>query len=345
MKFTHQLVISSLAVLILSGCSDSAAQRREARGDFDYLSTAPMQTWKDPTNAQPQFYTKYQIPKGDYQGAIGKQVDIRPPQEVFDLIPGTQVAQRNGDAIVWFYSPDEVPKVWQTAKNVLAERKVATPVSTDKDIKTDWVTWNSKDEDTSIGAKYDITMLSTEERSGIQVSLTDWREGGKESKPTELEKSRYSAVMMNLITNQYDADKREEENKRAQALVKQIPITMGTDRSGLPVIIARIQYNLVWSRLPSMLKTMGFTVTDKNQSQGSIKADYKANGSDYWTRVGEKPIKLKSGSYTFLFGDLVNRTSVNLTNSAGKPVDEAVLKGLVPMFKDAAKHTKTDPTP
>ncbi len=62
-------------------------------------------------------------------------------------------------------------------------------------------------------------------------------------------------------------------------------------------------------------------------------------GSAYWTRVGEKPIDLKSGNkYTFLLGDLVNRTSINLTNSAGKPVSEDVLKALVPMLKDASEQ-------
>lgn len=341
MKFTHQLVVSSLAVLILSGCTDSPAQRREARGDFDYLSTEPMQTWKDPTNVHPQVYTKYQIPKGDYKGALGKGVDIRPPQEVLDLVPGTQVAQQNGDAILWFYNSEDISKVWQSTKIALEKRNVATPVDSDKEIKTDWVTWNTKDEDTSIGAKFDITALHTEERSGIKVSLTDWREGNKTSTATELEKSRYTALMMNLITNQYNEQVRAEDAKKAQELVKQIPITMGTDRSGLPVIIARIQYNVVWSRLPSILSTMGFTVQERNQSQGTIKAEYKAQNSAYWTRVGEKPIDLKSGKYTFLLGDLVNRTSVNLTNSSGKPVDEEVLKGLVPMFKDATKVQQT----
>ncbi len=276
MKFTHQLVVGSLAVLMLAGCSDSPAQRREARGDFDYLSTAPMQQWKDPTNVQPQFYTKYQIPKGDYKGAIGKQVDIRPPQEVLDLISGTQVEQKNGDAVLWFYNPAQLPKVWQTTKNVLQSRKVATTVNTDTEIKTDWVTWNSKDEDGPISAKYDIKELKNAERSGIQVTLTDWKEGSKESAPSGLEKSRYAALMMNLITNQYAEDVRAEDAKKAQELIKQIPITMGTDRSGLPVIIARIQYNLVWSRLPSILSTMGFTVQERNQSQGTIKAEYKS---------------------------------------------------------------------
>ncbi|MCF9378529.1 outer membrane protein assembly factor BamC, partial [Vibrio parahaemolyticus] len=34
----------------------------------------------------------------------------------------------------------------------------------------------------------------------------------------------------------------------------------------------------------------------------------------------------------FLFGDLGNRTSINVTDSAGKPVNEALLKEMVPVL-------------
>lgn len=38
--------------------------------------------------------------------------------------------------------------------------------------------------------------------------------------------------MTNLVTTRYDSDVRAEAARRAQELVKQIPITMGSDRSG-----------------------------------------------------------------------------------------------------------------
>ncbi len=119
--------------------------------------------------------------------------------------------------------------------------------------------------------------------------------------------------------------------------MKQIPITMGTDRSGFPVIIARTPYNVLWQRLPMILPKMGFTIDERNQSQGTIKAKYASPDDEFWNEIGVKPMELKSGTYTFLFGDLGNRTSINVTDSSGKPVEEAFLKSMAPVLAAVVK--------
>ncbi|MGB5804570.1 MAG: outer membrane protein assembly factor BamC, partial [Vibrio anguillarum] len=43
-------------------------------------------------------------------------------------------------------------------------------------------------------------------------------------------------------------------------------------------------------------------------------------------------------TYTFLLGDLGNRTSINVTNSAGKPVEEELLKDMVPVLSAIAER-------
>ncbi len=48
-------------------------------------------------------------------------------------------------------------------------------------------------------------------------------------------------------------------------------------------------------------------------------------------------MNLRAGTYTFLFGDLGNRTSVNVTNSAGKPVEEELLKEMAPVLAAIAE--------
>lgn len=61
MKFSRQLVLSSLAVFVLSACSGSATQRRQAKDDFAYLETPPLEQWQLPEGATPQFYPNYNI--------------------------------------------------------------------------------------------------------------------------------------------------------------------------------------------------------------------------------------------------------------------------------------------
>ncbi|GLT16410.1 outer membrane protein assembly factor BamC [Vibrio zhanjiangensis] len=340
MKLSHQLVVSSLAVFVLSACSGSATQRRQAKDDFDYLNTQPLTEWKEVTGAEIRTYPNYQIPSGEFSGGIGKDVDIRPPQQVLELIPGARTERHAGEVILWLLKKDEQDKVWQTVQTMLKERKVAIREQSDDRIETDWVTWVSEDEDGEIGSRYEITKMAANNRYGFKISLIDWREAGK-SKPVSLtNKERYNVLMTNLVTARYDLEARQEAERRAEALVKNIPITMGTDRSGFPVIIARSPYNVLWSRLPKLLPAMGFTIEDRNQSQGTVKAKYAEPNDEFWTQIGVKPINLPAGKYTFLFGDLGNRTSINVTNSAGKPVEEKLLKDMVPVLSAVAdKHT------
>lgn len=338
MKFTHQLVISSLAVFVLSACAGSASQRRQAKDDFAYLETPDLKGWQLPEGASPQFYPNYQIPEGDFQGGLGRSVDIRPPQQVLELIPGARAERQNGEVTLWMIKQDEADKVWQTALAMLKERNIGIAAQSENQIDTDWVTWVSEDEEVEIGSRYQISRVMANNRFGFKISLTGWREGGKEMPVSATNKERYNAFMTNLVTARYDTELRQEAARKAQQLVKQIPITMGSDRSGFPVIIARTSYDILWQRLPNLMPQFGFTLEERNQSQGTIKAKYAAPDDAFWQDIGVKPISLKSGTYTFLLGDLGNRTSINVTNSAGKPVEEELLKDMVPVLSAIAER-------
>lgn len=323
MKFSRQLVLSSLAVFVLSACSGSATQRRQAKDDFAYLETPPLEQWQLPEGATPQFYPNYNIPQGEFAGGIGKQVDIRPPQQILELIPGARYERNQGEVTLWLIKQEEADEVWQTVKDMLAERQIPIDMQSDTHIETGWVTWRSEDEEMEIGSRYAIDRFEANNRHGFKINLVDWREGTELKPVTVTNKERYNVFMTNLVTSQYDQVKRDEAQRRAQELVKQIPITMGTDRSGFPVIIARTPYNVLWQRLPMILPKMGFTIDERNQSQGTVKAKYASPDDEFWNEIGVKPMELKSGTYTFLFGDLGNRTSINVTDSSGKPVEEA----------------------
>ncbi|EGQ7994130.1 outer membrane protein assembly factor BamC [Vibrio vulnificus] len=337
MKFSRQLVLSSLAVFVLSACSGSATQRRQAKDDFAYLETPPLEQWQLPEGATPQFYPNYNIPQGEFAGGIGKQVDIRPPQQILELIPGARYERNQGEVTLWLIKQEEADEVWQTVKDMLAERQIPIDMQSDTHIETGWVTWRSEDEEMEIGSRYAIDRFEANNRHGFKINLVDWREGTELKPVTVTNKERYNVFMTNLVTSQYDQVKRDEAQRRAQELVKQIPITMGTDRSGFPVIIARTPYNVLWQRLPMILPKMGFTIDERNQSQGTIKAKYASPDDEFWNEIGVKPMELQSGTYTFLFGDLGNRTSINVTDSSGKPVEEAFLKSMAPVLAAVVK--------
>lgn len=332
MKFSHQLVVGSLAVLVLSACSNNPAQRRQAKNDFAYLNTKPLTPWVLPEGINSELYPNFTIPEGEFPGEIGRKVDIRPPQQVLELIPGARVERHDGDVTLWMVRQDDTDALWQAALLMMRERNVDAIEQPDGSIHTSWINWLAADEDTVLGSRYQLARVSANNRFGLKVSLIEWREDGKAAQVTATQKARYTAFMTNLVTNRYDQQVREEANRRAQELVKHIPITMGSDRSGLPVIIARTPYEVLWQRLPNLLPQMGFTIEERNQSQGMVKARYASPNDQFWEHIGVKPLNLRSGSYTFLFGDLGNRTSINVTDSSGTPVEEALLKEMAPVL-------------
>ena len=338
MKLSSQLVMSSLAVFVLTACSGGANQRRQAKDDFEYLNTESLSEWNMPADAQPQFYPNYDIPQGNFEGGIGKAVHIRPPQEVLELIPGARLERSNGEVTLWLLRKDELDLVWQTVQNMISTNQIPVEKQSENLIETGWVTWNSADEDMEIGSRYDISRFEANNRFGFKVNLVDWREGEQVKEVSRTNRERYNVLMTNLVTARYDQQVREDAQKKAQELVKQIPITMGTDRSGLPVIIARAQYNVLWQRLPELLPKIGFTIESRSQSQGTVEARYASPDDAFWNDIGVKPIDLDAGKYTFLFGDLGNRTSINVTNSSGKPVEAEFLKSLAPVLAAVAKQ-------
>ena len=180
MKLSHQLVVSSLAVFVLSACSGDATQRRQAKDDFDYLNTPPLTEWNNIEGVNPRNYTNYQIPQGEFSGGVGRDVDIRPPQQVLELIPGARAERKNGEVTLWLLREDELDKVWQTALKMLQEQNIAIREQTDNRIETDWVSWQSEDEDAEIGSRYEITSVEANNRYGFKISLIDWREAGKQ---------------------------------------------------------------------------------------------------------------------------------------------------------------------
>ncbi len=343
MKLSHQLVSGALAVFLLSGCSVDPISLRQARNDFGYLDTPALGTFNAPENAPIQFYPDYKIPSGDYKGPLGKDVDIRPPQQVLELVSGARVIRAKGQVTVQLVSQAELDKVWKVMTDVLHEKSIPLRSETDNQIETDWIVWKSEDEPVDISARYQVERSATDGRYAFSIRLLQWREGDKVIKPSELSRAKYNALMTNMVMVKFDQLQRDENLRREQQRIKNIPIMMGSDRSGLPVIIARARYDIMWQRLPEILSHMGFTIEDRSQSQGTMKTKYSSPDEDVWQSFGVSAPDMPNAKYTFLLGDLGNRTSINITDTKGKPLDQDKLNDIADILVQVMKHTPNTP--
>ncbi|MEI8634142.1 outer membrane protein assembly factor BamC [Vibrio sp. PP-XX7] len=80
-------------------------------------------------------------------------------------------------------------------------------------------------------------------------------------------------------------------------------------------MIARSPYDALRQRLSQSLMKIGFKIEDQNRSQGTMSVKYSRPDDEVWSSLGVQAFTLPQGSYTFLLGDLENRTSINMTDS------------------------------
>ncbi len=332
MKFSCQLVSSTLAVFVLSACSNNAVERKQAEDNYAYLDATALHAWNYPQNAKPETYSEYEIPDGRYYGDFGSDVDVRPPQAILELLSGIQVAQKGKVTQLWMVKSGLSDKIWSEIISFLDSSGAQYTRHQQSVIETGWVTWSPEDEPSPVLGRYQFEKLAKADQDGIQIKLLDLKQNNQSQIGNVFLSERYAAEMANVIITRYDAKVRNDEAQRIRNQMNNINIQMGTDRSGLPVIIARAPFNVTWQRLPEALLKIEMVTEDKSESQGSIKVDYQKADDDVWTSLGVEPVELKKGSYTFLLGDLGNRTSVNITDSKGKPLTEEILNSFVPVL-------------
>ncbi len=327
MKLTYRLGLCAIVVATLSACSGDASSRRQAQNDFDYLKTPGLEAWHTLPGQKFVVNRAYEIPDVKVSGAVGSGVDIRPPQQVLSLIPGARADVDERGVTLWLAEPSQMDTLWPIVSKVLKDDSVSVNPIGNSELDTGWYIWSSEDDD-QIAAKYKITRLDRGDLKGLRIAMTDWREGGSQSEPQPIYRDRYTALMTNVITAGYDDQIRENARLAALKLIKQIPISMGKDRGGLPVIIARAPYDVFWERLPDVLDQLGFAVEDRNRSQGTIEVKYSRPDDEVWEKLGIAPLDMGGKTFTLQLGDLTNRTSVSIADSDGKPLPEDKLNAV-----------------
>jgi len=332
MKFSSQLIATALAAFVLSACSESPVERNQAKNDFKYLNTPMLSQWQSAADAVPEFSSEFAIPDGNYSGETGRNVDIRPPLQLLELIPGVRIDHDPGIVTFWTVQPEYADNMWAIIKSQLQQNNGKVTEISDSQLDGDNVTWIVGDNEGEVQTSYHFSRIKSGSRIGIRIEITKLTDDlDLPSRDTLLD--RYTVAMSNLITVTYDAQLREKAQREAERLGQHIVFTMGTDRSGLPVVIARAMFDITWHRMPILLEQFGFEVTDKSQSQGTMTVQYRRPDDNVWQSLGVEPLDLERGKYTLLFGDLGNRTSINVTGpTEGKLLTEAQLQALVPVL-------------
>lgn len=145
--------------------------------------------------------------------------------------------------------------------------------------------------------------------------------------------------MLNAIIEGLDKVRTDSESSQASRKVGTLDVQSGSDDTGLPLLIVRAPYAVVWERLPAALEKVGMKVTDRSRPQGTVSVTSKSMSSSSWDALGAKDPELPEGDYKLQVGDLDNRSSLQFLGPKGRTLTQAQNDALVAVFQAAFSQT------
>jgi len=334
-KSTVATVVGLSLAMLLSACSSDQRYKRQVDGDESYLETTDLKDLNVPAGMiLPLQNGDYDVPPVTSNGPVGKQLDIRPPTQPLALVNGTrtQFAGNTGVMLLDGRNHDiwsQVVSVVQSGNYAIVDRN-----DSNQTLTTDWVQWNRADEDHQYRGRYQISVQDQGYQQALNVKLLELEQEGK-SVTTPVQIQRYTAEMLNQLSTKLDQLETRRADAAANRSVTQIDVQSGADETGLPNLIVRAPFTVVWQRLPDTMKRVGMKVTDQTRSQGSMQVTYSALSDSSWDELGAKDPQLKEGDYKVQVGDLGNRSSLQFLDPKGHPLTQSQNDALVAVFQAA----------
>ncbi|WP_139405563.1 outer membrane protein assembly factor BamC [Aeromonas veronii] len=350
-----RLVLSVATVAVLAGCS-TPQDRKMANRDFGYEDARlEGRAFLIPAGlSAPTFNSQYDIPplpESSREGALGAQVDVRPPAQLLTVVPGSQVVQSATEPTVAFYALSTSQSVerdtWSFLMNFLAKYKVTTEKLDQQDgvLQTGWFDntvaldgWGEDDEDFTIRQRYQFTVRNDAQRHAVNMSVRvldheETIDGETSNKLTPADAQRYAARVLNQFSLYYDSQlKAREQHKSNDGMGLQL----GLDNNELSAWIAEGSFDQVWRRLNQVLPAYGFTIKDTQQSLGWIDVEYEEPGAEFWKAKGSEPFKLEEEKYRFQLGEMAGgKTSITLFDKDKKPVSSGVISQMYISLSEA----------
>jgi len=328
-------VVGVSLVMLLAACSSDQRYKRQVSGDESYLKAADISELHAPSGMiLPLQNGDFDIPAASGNGAVGKQLDIRPPAQPLALMNGTRTQFAGNSGVLMLDNASGA--LWPQVVAVVQARNYPIASRTDgsQTLTTDWVQWNRADEDHQYRGRYQIAVQQQGYQQALSVKLLELEQEGKAvTSPVQMQ--RYTAQMLNELSAGLDKIETTREDAAAKGSTAQINVQSSADDTGLPNLIVRAPFNLVWERLPAALERVGMKITDQNRPQGSLSVTYKAPSSETWDELGAKDPELTNGNYKLQVGDLDNRSSLQFLDPKGHALTQSQNDALVAVLQAA----------
>ena len=192
-------VLSVITSMFLVGCSNDQRYKREVDSNEDYLNAPALKSLIIPEGVSvPQEVGEYYVINNNVEGAVGKQLDIRPPVLTISTIPDAFVLYKNGT--VTFNVPVSYG-IWNNIPNTLNKQNILVSSSDSTTIKINDAIITRKDEQQPVNASFVVTRQMHGNAETITIVLSALTRGGENLMSQPIEVQRYVVGLFNHIMN------------------------------------------------------------------------------------------------------------------------------------------------
>lgn len=330
-------VVGISLVMLLAACSSDQRYKRQVSGDESYLKALAQHALNTPAGMiLPVQNGDYDIPPVTLNGAVGKELDIRPPVQPLALLNGSRTQISGDTATLLLENSSQNSQLWSQVIRVLQDKAytIASRQDASQTLTTDWISWPREDENVPYQGRYQISVQQQGYQVALIVKLLGLQLNGQPVTTSD-QNQRYAGLMLNALSNGLDAQATARENALANRTIGSLDVQSGADDTGLPLLIVRGPYTVVWDRLPTALSKIGMEVSDRSRPQGSVSVKYRAPSGGTWDDLGAKNPELPNGDYKLQVGDLDNRSSLQFIDSKGHTLTQSQNDALVAVFQAA----------
>lgn len=183
-KSTVVKVVGVSLVMLLAACSTDQRYKRQVSGDESYLTAPGLKPLNAPSGMiLPVQNGEFDVRTVNSQGAVGKQLDIRPPVQPLTLLSGSRAENATDTSKLLLENSPQNRDLWAQVTRVLQDHNwpIASRQDASQTLTTDWIKWNRADEDVQFEGRYQISVQEQGYQLALVVKSLELQQGGKPS--------------------------------------------------------------------------------------------------------------------------------------------------------------------
>lgn len=334
-------VVGASLFMLLAACSSDQRYKRQVNGNEEYLKAPALHALTSPSGMiLPVQNSDYDVPATTHNGGVGKGLDIRPPAQPLALLNGSRSQYTGDTAVILLENSAQNHDLWSQVVSVVRSKgyTIASHQDANQTLTTDWVSWSRADEDQQYSGRYEISLRTQGYQTSLMVKSLELKQQGNAVNAPALVQ-RYTVEMLNNVARGIEQINDERDSKTARGQTADLSVQSGADESGLPLLVVRSSYTVVWDHLPAALEKVGMKVKDRSRPLGTLSLTYDAPGSSTWDALGAKDPDLRNGDYKLQVGDLGNRSTLQFTDPKGHTLSQSQNDALVAVFSAALSQS------